>query len=264
VSRIAEAFAAARTAKRAAFVPYLTAGDPDLGRLPELLRAMTRGGADVIEIGVPFSDPIADGVVNQRAAERGRRGGATLRAILESCRRLRPEALPPLVLFTYFNPIHRLGAEAFAERAEAAGIAGVLVTDLPPEEGQDLRAALMARGIDGIGLVAPTSSPERRKAIAGVSRGFLYFISRAGVTGVRDDLPAELESQVRATRNDCPGLPIAVGFGLSRPEQVRAVRGFADGFIVGSALVRLIEEQGSDPGLPQALERACRSFREAA
>jgi tryptophan synthase alpha chain len=264
VSRIAAAFAAAASAQRAAFVPYLTAGDPDLGRLPDLLRAMTRGGADVIEIGVPFSDPIADGVVNQRAAERGRRGGATLRAILDGCARLGSEPLPPLVLFTYFNPIHRLGEEAFAARAAAAGIAGVLVTDLPPEEGEDLRAALEARGIDAIGLVAPTSSPERRRAIAAVSRGFLYFISRAGVTGARDDLPPDLETQVRATRRDGSGLPIAVGFGLSRPEQVRAVRAFADGFVVGSALVRLIEEQGNDPGLPQALERACRSFREAA
>jgi len=264
VSRITEAFAAARGAKRAAFVPYLTAGDPDLGRLPDLLRAMTRGGADVIEIGVPFSDPIADGVVNQRAAERGRRGGATLRAILDRCQALRSESFPPLVLFTYFNPVHRLGVEAFAAEAAAARIAGVLVTDLPPEEGADLRRALEARGIDSIGLVAPTSSPERRRAIAEVSRGFLYFISRAGVTGPRDDLPSDLEAQVRATREDGRGLPIAVGFGLSRPEQVRAVRGFADGFVVGSALVRLIEAQGSDPGLPEALERACRAWREAA
>src|SRR6185295_12029818 len=128
-----------------------------------------------------------------------------------------------------------------------AGIAGVLVTDLPPEEGADLRAALQARGVDSIGLLAPTSPPERRRAIAAAARGFLYFISRAGVTGVRDDLPAGLEAQVRDARAHANGLPVAVGFGLSRPEQVRAVREFADGFVVGSALVRLIEERGSDP-----------------
>ena len=263
MSRITEAFAAARAARRAAFIPYLTAGDPGLEATPVLLRAMAAGGADVIEIGVPFSDPIADGVVNQRAAERGRRAGATLRAILERCGRLR-EPLPPLVLFTYFNPIHRMGAESFAAQAAKAGIAGVLVTDLPPEEGADLRAALQARGVDSIGLLAPTSPPERRAAITAAARGFLYFISRAGVTGVRDDLPPGLEAQVRDARAHANGLPVAVGFGLSRPEQVRAVREFADGFVVGSALVRLIEERGSDPDLPAALERACRAFREAA
>ena len=264
MSRIAAAFAAAREQGRAAFIPYLTAGDPDLGATPGLVRAMAAGGADVIEIGVPFSDPIADGVVNQRAADRGRRAGATLRAILDACARLTQEPLPPLVLFTYFNPIHRMGVEAFATRAADAGVAGVLVTDLPPEEGGALRAELDRLGIDAIGLMAPTSTPERRRAIAAAARGFLYFISRAGVTGARQDLPAELEGQVRAARGAAAGMPIAVGFGIGLPEQARAVRRFADGFVVGSALVRLIEERGSDPGLPRELERACRAFREAA
>ena len=264
MSRIAAAFAAARAENRSAFIPYLTAGDPDLAATPVLVRAMAAGGADLIEIGVPFSDPIADGVVNQRAAERGRRGGATLRAILECCDSLAKESLPPLVLFTYFNPIHRLGVETFAARAADCGVSGVLVTDLPPEEGTGLRDSLDRRGLDAVGLLAPTSTPERRRAIAEAARGFLYFISRTGVTGVRADLPPDLEAQVRSARAAARDLPIAVGFGLSRPDQVRAVRAFADGFVVGSALVRLIEERAQDPGLPQALERACRELREAA
>jgi len=264
MSRIAAAFAAARAEQRAAFIPYLTAGDPDLRATPVLVRAMAAGGADIVEIGVPFSDPIADGVVNQRAAERGRRAGATLRAILDCCSGLAKEALPPIVLFTYFNPIHRLGVEAFAARAADCGVAGVLVTDLPPEEAGPLRDNLDRRGIDAVGLLAPTSTAERRRAIAESARGFLYFISRTGVTGARADLPPDLEAHVREARAAARGLPIAVGFGLSRPEQVRAVRAFADGFVVGSALVRLIEERASDPGLPQALERACRALREAA
>lgn len=264
MSRIAAAFATARAEGRAAFIPYLTAGDPDLDATPKLVGAMAAGGADIVEIGVPFSDPIADGVVNQRAAERGRRSGATLRAILEGCGRLDTGALPPIVLFTYFNPIHRIGVEDFAARAAACGVAGVLCTDLPPEEGAALRESLGRRGIDAIGFLAPTSTAERRVLVAEAARGFLYFISRAGVTGARADLPPDLERQVREARKAARELPIAVGFGISRPEQVRAVRAFADGFVVGSALVRLIEERGSDPGLPEALERACRSFREAA
>jgi tryptophan synthase alpha chain len=228
------------------------------------VRALAQGGADLIEIGVPFSDPIADGVVNQRAAERGRRAGGTLRGILAGCAAMRKESLPPLVLFTYFNPIHRMGIEPFAVASLGAGIAGVLVTDLPPEEGKDLRAALVARGIDPIGFLAPTSPADRRKAIAAAAQGFLYFISRAGVTGAREDLPPGLEGQVREAREAAHGLPIAVGFGLSRPEQVRALKPFVDGFVVGSALVRLIEEQGRDARLPEALARACRAFREAA
>lgn len=264
MSRIDEAFAAARGAGRVAFIPYLTAGDPDISSLRGLVGALAQGGADLIEIGVPFSDPIADGVVNQRAAERGRRGGGTLRGILAACAAFRREPLPPLVLFTYFNPIHRMGLQPFAAAAESSGIAGVLVTDLPPEEGGDLRAALLQRGIDPIGFLAPTSPPDRRLTIAAAAKGFLYFISRAGVTGAREDLPAGLESQVREARDAAHGLPIAVGFGLSRPEQVRALKPFVDGFVVGSALVRLVEEHGGEAGLPDVLARACRAFREAA
>lgn len=258
--RIAAAFAAARAAGRAAFIPYLTAGDPDLPGTRLLVGALVRGGADIVELGVPFSDPIADGPVNQRAAERALRSGTTLSRILDLCAALRSEDGPPIVLFTYFNPIHRLGVAAFAERAAASGVEGVLVTDLPPEEGGDLHAALAARGVDRIGLVAPTSTAGRIDSIAAATSGFLYYISRTGVTGERAQLPPGLESQVIGVRRRAGGLPIAVGFGISSPDQVAAVSRFADGVVVGSALVHAVEEGPEDSDLPARIEKLCRSL----
>jgi tryptophan synthase alpha chain len=258
--RIAAAFAAARAAGRAAFIPYLTAGDPDLAETRSLVGALVRGGADIVELGVPFSDPIADGPVNQRAAERALRSGTTLTRILDLCTTLRAEDGPPIVLFTYFNPIHRMGVVSFAERAAASGIEGVLVTDLPPEEGGELHGALAARGIDRIGLVAPTSTGARIDAIVAATSGFLYYISRTGVTGERAQLPPGLESQVQGVRRRSGGLPIAVGFGISRPDQVAAVSRFADGVVVGSALVHALEERTGAAGLPARIEALCRSL----
>jgi tryptophan synthase alpha chain len=258
--RIAAAFAAARASGRAAFIPYLTAGDPDLQGTGALVGALVRGGADIVELGVPFSDPIADGPVNQRAAERALRSGTTLARILDLCAALRKEDGPPIVLFTYFNPIHRLGVAAFAERAAASGVAGVLVTDLPPEEGGELHAALAARGVDRIGLVAPTSTGARIDSIAAATSGFLYYISRTGVTGERAQLPPGLESQVEGVRRRAGGLPIAVGFGISRPDQVAAVSRFADGVVVGSALVHALEGAAGNADLPARIEALCRSL----
>ncbi len=258
--RIAAAFAAARSAGRAAFIPYLTAGDPDLATTEALVGALVRGGADVVELGVPFSDPIADGPVNQRAAERALRSGTTLAGILDLCAALRAKGGPPIVLFTYFNPIHRMGTETFAERAAAAGVEGVLVTDLPPEEGVELHAALAGRSIDRIGLVAPTSSEARIDAIAAATSGFLYYISRTGVTGERAQLPSGLELQVDGVRRRVGRLPIAVGFGISRPEQVAAVSRCADGVVVGSALVRVVEDASGAADLPARIEALCRSL----
>jgi tryptophan synthase alpha chain len=258
--RIAAAFAAARAAGRAAFIPYLTAGDPDLATTAALVGALVRGGADIVELGVPFSDPIADGPVNQRAAERALRSGTTLAGILDLCAALRTHGGPPIVLFTYFNPIHRLGTEAFAARAAAAGVEGVLVTDLPPEEAAELHAVLAGRGIDRIGLVAPTSTGVRIDTIAAASSGFLYYISRTGVTGERAELPPGLEGQVDGVRRRAGRLPIAVGFGISRPEQVAAVSKFADGVVVGSALVRALEESAGATDLPARIETLCRSL----
>jgi tryptophan synthase alpha chain len=256
--RIGAAFAAAARAGRPAFIPYVTAGDPSLEATSRIVGALQRAGADLVEIGVPFSDPIADGPVIQRAAERALRGGATLSATLDLVRDLKRSGAPPLVLFTYYNPIHRMGLEPFAARAREAELDGLLVTDLPPEEAGALHAALRQGPIERIGFLAPNSSPERMRAIAGRSSGFLYLISRAGVTGVRDDLPAGALEQIGAARDVAGGLPIAIGFGISRPEQIRALTGVADGIVVGSALVRVIEEAGDAGDLPDRVERFCR------
>jgi tryptophan synthase alpha chain len=259
--RIAEAFAAARQGARPAIVAYLTAGDPDLERSRELFLALGRGGADLLEVGVPFSDPIADGPVIQRAAERALAGGTTLAKVLDLCTALRRDGAPPCVLFTYYNPIHRMGLEAFARRAADAGLAGVLATDLPPEEGEDLRKGLAAHGLASIGFLAPTSSAARRRAVALASSGFLYGIARLGVTGVRGDVPEDLEAQVKEMRSAAHGLPIAVGFGFKDAVQVRAAGRFADGVVVGSALVQVVEEHKGDPKLAERIASACRALR---
>jgi tryptophan synthase alpha chain len=255
--RIGAAFAAARAAGRPALIPFVTAGDPGLEATPDIVMSLARGGADIVELGVPFSDPIADGPVNQRAAERALKAGVTLDRVIGLAARLREEGAPPLVLFTYYNPIHRMGIAAFAEAARAAGVDGVLVTDLPPEEAGDLREALEGSGADLIFLLSPTSSRERIEMVARTGQGFVYFISRTGVTGVRDDLPEDLSAQVGRARSICP-LPVAVGFGISRPEQVRKVASFADGVVIGSAVVRLIEETPDLAQLNGRLEAFCR------
>jgi tryptophan synthase alpha chain len=259
--RIAAAFAAARRAGRPALIPYVTGGDPDLAATREIVLALGRAGADLVEIGVPFSDPIADGVVNQRAAERALKQGVTLGKVLDLAAGLRRDGAPPLVLFTYYNPIHRMGIERFAAAAQAAGVDGVLVTDLPIEESAELDRALRPAGIDLIALLAPTSGPERIARVLDAGRGFVYFIARAGVTGAREDLPAELEAQVRAAREAAGGrVPVAVGFGIGSRRQVETVGAFADGVVVGSALVRLIEETASARDLPARVEAFVRDL----
>jgi tryptophan synthase alpha chain len=260
--RIAAAFAAARAAGRPALVPYVTAGDPDLATTRRVVGALGRAGADVVELGVPFSDPIADGPVNQRAAERALRQGVNLRAVLALAAGLRRDGAPPIVLFTYYNPIHRLGIDTFAAEAGRAGLDGVLVTDLPPEEAEDLETALGPAGVDLIFLLSPTSDPARVGAIVRRARGFLYFISRTGTTGERDDLPPGLEDQVRAARAAAAGggPPIAVGFGIGSRAQVERAARFADGVVVGSALVRLIEEAAGSPDLETRVEAFCRGL----
>ena len=260
--RIAQAFARARDEGRPALVPFVTAGDPSLAATRVIVGALARAGADVVELGVPFSDPIADGEVNQRAAERALRNGVGLRSVLVLAAELTRGPSPPIVLYTYYNPIHRMGIEVFAREARRAGVAGVLVTDLPPEEADDLRQALGPAGVDLIFLLSPTSSKERRDLVLRSGGGFIYFISRTGVTGSREELPAGLEAQVREARA-ASRLPVAVGFGISRPEHVRAVSAFADGVVVGSALVRLVEEVGEGPALAGRVESFCRALRGA-
>jgi tryptophan synthase alpha chain len=257
--RIAQAFARARREKRCALIPYVTAGDPDLARTRSIARALARGGADLLEIGVPFSDPIADGPVNQRAAERALRNGVTLKSCLDLASALRADGAPPVVLFTYYNPIHRMGPASFAIAAAKAGVDGVLVTDLPPEEAEELRRELSARDVDLIFLLSPVSSPERVARVCGEGSGFLYFISRTGVTGTRDDVPEGLAQQVRAAREGS-ALPVAVGFGVGRRDQAQAIARFADGIVVGSALMSLIEQAAGSPDLEGRIEALCRDL----
>jgi len=241
LSRLAGAFARPGQPK---LVAYAAAGDPDLDRSEDVVRAMARGGADVIEIGVPFSDPIADGPVIQRASERALAGGATLRTTLDLVGRVRGDIDVPLVLFTYVNPVVRLGVTAFLDLAAQAGLDGVLLLDLPIEESESMHAALAQRAIDQIFLVSPTTSDERLREAGRLGSGFLYAISRLGVTGVRTSVAttaAPLVTRIRAATS----LPVALGFGISRPEHVREVTAFADAAVVGSAIVQVVAESAS-------------------
>jgi tryptophan synthase alpha chain len=245
VSRIAEVLAARRAQGRAALIPYLTAGDPSPARTPALVRAVVEAGADLIELGVPFSDPMADGPVLQRSAARALAAGVSLPRILETVAELRRDLATPIVLFGYYNPFFRYGVDAIARDAAAAGVDGVLCVDLPPEEAGELRAAAQAAGLDLIALLAPTTPAARVRAIARSASGFLYFVSVLGVTGARATLPDELPALVTAVRQ-VTDLPIGVGFGVQSPEQAAWIAGFADAVVVGSALARIIEDAAPD------------------
>jgi tryptophan synthase alpha chain len=243
MSRIASAFDRLRSRGGPGLVAYVTAGDPTLERTAEILVALSLNGADVLEVGVPFSDPLADGPVIQRASERALAGGTTLRRTLAMIRDTRGRIASPIVLFTYANPILRMGEDAFVAAAAEAGVDGVLVLDLPVEEAGPFRSRLVAAGLDPIFLLSPTTSEERISASAELGRGFLYVISRLGVTGVRDTLAADIEPLVRRIRARSP-LPLALGFGISTPEHVAEVARWADAAVVGSALVNVIAEHG--------------------
>ena len=221
---------------RPALVAYVTAGDPRLRFTEKLVLRLAEAGADVIELGVPFSDPIADGPVIQRASQRALRRDTSLADVLKLAARLRKKTSVPLVLFSYFNPVLQFGLERFAAQAAAAGINGVLITDLTPEEAGDFVRILRRCNLDTVFLAAPTSTPARLRQIARLSRGFVYLISRRGVTGARADVPPDVRAMVKRLRRFTK-LPIAVGFGIARPEQVAALNGVADGVVVGSALV---------------------------
>lgn len=238
---IGGAFARCRREKRAAFIPFLMAGDPDLEITERLAVALAEAGADLLELGVPFSDPIADGPVNQAAANRALKSGTTLARTLDLAALLRAPLGIPVVLFTYFNPIHAYGIERFAEHAARSGVDGVLCVDLPPEEAAgDYLDSFHRHRIDPIFLLAPTSTRERVRGVAAVGSGFVYYVSRMGVTGERGALPDGLAREAKELRRRL-ALPLAIGFGISTPEQVAAVAAIADGVVVGSALVRTIE-----------------------
>ena len=257
MSRLESAFAQLRRAQTPGLVTYVTAGDPDLARTAVILRALDRAGADVIEVGVPFSDPLADGPVIQRATERALVSGTTLSKVLDLLAELRPTLRPAIVIFSYANPILRLGAERFADRARDAGVDGVLVLDLPIEEADDFRALMASRAIDTILLVSPTTTDQRLRRAAALGSGFLYAISRLGVTGIRDQLADGAEDMVRRIRA-VSDMPVALGFGISRPEHVREVGRWADAAVVGSALVNVIAEAGASPELESRVEEYVR------
>jgi tryptophan synthase alpha chain len=241
MGRIGRGFARARDGGRKAFVSFVTAGDPSLERTVEAAREMAEGGVDVLELGVPFSDPLADGPVIQRASDRALRRGTTLARVLGAARSIRAQTDLPILLFTYFNPVLRYGAARLAREAAESGVDGVLVTDLPPEEAGGWIGPAREAGLDTVFLAAPTSSDARLDLVAEASRGFVYAVSRTGVTGETDVLSDDacpLVARLKA-RTDAP---VALGFGISTPEQVRAAAELADGVVVGSALVRFLEE----------------------
>jgi len=255
--RLAATFERMRRDRSAGLVTYITAGDPDLPRTAGILRALDRAGADVLEVGVPFSDPLADGPVIQRATERALAAGTTLQGVLTLIEGIRADLRAPVVVFSYANPILRLGAGAFADRAGDAGVDGVLVLDLPIEEAGDFRDMMATRGIDTILLLSPTTTDVRLKRAADLGSGFLYVISRLGVTGVRDRLADGAQEMVQRIRR-VSSLPVALGFGISRPEHVRDVGQWADAAVVGSALVSVIAEAGASANLEARVEEYVR------
>ncbi|HMK93685.1 MAG TPA: tryptophan synthase subunit alpha [Thermoleophilia bacterium] len=242
MSRIAERFERLNRAGRKAFVGFLTAGDPSLDRTVEAASALDAAGVDVLELGVPFSDPLADGPVIQRSSQRALERGVTLGHVLEAVRRIRSRSVIPLLLFSYANPILRYGAARLARDAREAGVDGALITDLPPEEAADWLAVARGADIDTVFLASPTSPDERLRRVAQASRGFVYAISRTGVTGERDALSDDAKPLVGRLKA-LTSTPVVLGFGLASPEQVAAAASVADGVVVGSALVRFLEEK---------------------
>jgi tryptophan synthase alpha chain len=243
-------------------VTYTTAGDPDLPRSAEILKALDRAGADVLEVGVPFSDPLADGPVIQRAAERALAAGGSLRAALSLIEGVRRSVSAPIVIFSYANPLMRMGVGEFARRAASAGVDGVLVLDLPIEEAGEFRDVMASADLDTIFLLSPTTTDARIRRAAELGRGFLYGISRLGVTGARDSVAPGAEALVRRIRVHTR-MPVALGFGISRPEHVAEVGGYADAAVVGSALVSLIAEAIGSPRLIEQVEGYVRSLKSA-
>jgi tryptophan synthase alpha chain len=258
MTRITAKFEKLKREGRKAFIPYITAGDPDLATTESLLVALAEAGVDVIELGVPFSDPMADGPVIQRASERALKTPVGVADILPVVRRVRERSDVPILLFTYFNPLLQFSGGDAAGELKRAGIDGVLVTDLIPEEAGDFVAEMRRADLDTVFLVAPTSTDERIELIAGHSTGFIYVVARTGVTGVRENISAEVRGLVERVRKLSP-LPVAVGFGISTPEHVRDVWSYADGAVVGS---RLVQEMENNLDSPQLVGRVARLARE--
>ncbi len=237
---------------RKAFIAYITAGDPSLDDTVRIVHELEKNGVDIIELGVPFSDPVADGPVNQDAAQRALKNNVNIRAILDSIRDIRKTSNIPIVFFTYMNPVLSYGFESFATDAAKAGLNGILALDLPPEEAEEYRRLMNSNGIETIFLVSPVSPDDRIERIAKYASGFVYYVSQMGVTGARDSLSSSIPAMVRKIRG-YTDVPVAVGFGISTPAHVLEAAEYADGVIVGSAIVRRIAESGSTPGFEKEI-----------
>jgi tryptophan synthase alpha chain len=248
-SRIDECFARLRSQKRKGFIPYICAGDPNLEKTIELSLALEKSGADLLELGLPFSDPLADGIVNQLAAQRALSAGGTIRGVFDCVREIRRKSQIPVVLYSYLNPIFQFGAEKFHREAENAGVDGLLILDLPPEEDVDLPKTNVLH----IRLIAPTTPTDRMNKIAKSAKGFLYYVSREGVTGAQDSVARSLPERIAEIRQ-CSDLPIAIGFGISNAKQAREVAMHADAVVVGSAIVDLIAKHGDKPEMVEKVK----------
>lgn len=262
MSKIDDVFQRLKKEESAALMPFLPAGDPNLEMTREFILEMEKNGADIIELGVPFSDPLADGPTIQRSSQRALSGGVTLTKILAFLKELRKETSVPIVLMGYYNPIFHYGVERFAQDAREAGADGVIVPDLPPEEAGDLIQAARKVGLDTIFLLAPTSTRERIERVVEVSRGFVYYVSLTGVTGERGELALDIGPSLTKIRDVTP-MPICVGFGISTADHVQSVSRLAEGVIVGSAVVSLIEKEQNKPDCPVRVGAFIRELRQA-
>ncbi len=261
MGRIADVFTNLKREGKKGFIPFITAGDPDLETTEKLLVTLSRSGATLIELGVPFSDPMADGPVIQRASERALKHSFSLEKLLDSAARARQQIDTPIILFSYFNPLLQFGLQRVAQAVKAAGLDGVLVTDLTPEESGEFEAELRANDLDMIFLIAPTSTDERLKLVAQHASGFIYAVSRAGVTGAQSSVSAEAEKLVTRMRQ-FSSLPIAVGFGISNAEQVADVSRYADAVVVGSAIVAEMERLSDAPDLVEKIALLMAGFQD--
>ena len=257
-NRINDCFARLRSQKRKGFIPYICAGDPNLEKTAELGLALEKSGADLLELGLPFSDPLADGIVNQLAAQRALTAGTTVRGVFDCVREIRRQSQVPIVLYSYLNPIFQFGADKFHSEAESSGVDGLLILDLPPEEDVDLGSG----NIVHIRLISPTTPADRMKKIAKSAKGFLYYVSREGVTGARDSVSTSLPEKIAELRK-VSDLPIAVGFGISNAEQARDVAQHADAVVVGSAIVDLIAKHGDKPEMVEKVGVFARDLAKA-
>ncbi len=247
-NRVVERFEALKRAGQKGFIAFITAGDPNLDVTRKLVVEFDRIGVDLVELGIPFSDPLADGVVNQRAAERALKSGTSLRKVLAEVKRIREVSQVPIILFTYFNPVHHMGIEHFVAEAAESGVDGALVLDLPPEESKEYKALMDMKELCTVYLLAPTSTDDRIDLISRFSTGFIYYVSREGVTGMQEKMAGGVAAVVEKIRSHS-GKPVAVGFGISGPRLAAEVASYADAVVVGSAIVKRIEEKVSAPDL---------------